>query len=50
MNHITIEGIQLSISEVLTIETKYGINKYQVTSAYSDSLNRTVYELTEVTP
>ncbi len=49
MNHITIEGIQLSIGEVITIETKNGINQYQVTNTYSDSLNRNVYELIEVT-
>lgn len=48
MKQITIEGIQLSIGEVITIETKYGINQYRVTNTYSDSLNRIIYELVEV--
>jgi len=47
-NHISIQGIQLSIGEIISIEVNDEKHDFEVVEIIQDQLNRITYDLVEV--
>jgi len=47
-NHISIQGIQLAIGEIISIEVNHEKHDFEVVEIIQDQLNRIIYDLVEV--